>query len=132
VVVGLLIVSHSAQIAAGVRELALQVSQGRVPIGAAGGAGDGSLGTSAELIEAAARGLIAQGAEQLLVLMDLGSAVMSAEMALEAIDRPARLLNAPLVEGAVVAAVEASIGADAEHIADAAEQAAMLRKVQRD
>jgi len=132
VVVGLLIVSHSAKIADGVRDLALQVSQGRVPIGAAGGAGDGSLGTSADLIAAAAHALIDQGAEHLLVLMDLGSAVMSAEMAFEALECPVRLSNAPLVEGAIVAAVEASLGADLEHIAAAAEQAATLRKVQRD
>jgi dihydroxyacetone kinase phosphotransfer subunit len=128
--IGLLIVSHSAKIADGVRDLAEQVSQGRVPIGAAGGAGDGSLGTSADLILAAGRALVEAGADELLVLVDLGSAVMSAEMAIEQLERPCRLSNAPLVEGAIVAAVEASISADLDRVAAAAERAAELRKVQ--
>lgn len=128
--VGLLIVSHSAKIAEGVRDLVEQVSQGRVPVGAAGGASDGSLGTSADLILAAARSLVSAGADEILVLVDLGSTVMSAEMAMEQIERPYRLSNAPLVEGAVVAAVEASIGKDLAAIATAAEGASALRKIQ--
>ena len=55
---------------------------------------------------------------------------MSAEMAMEQIERPYRLSNAPLVEGAVVAAVEASIGKDLAAIATAAEGASALRKIQ--
>jgi phosphoenolpyruvate---glycerone phosphotransferase subunit DhaM len=131
-VLGLLIVSHSGKIADGVRDLAEQVSQGRVPIRAAGGASDGSLGTSADLILVGARSLVEAGADQILVLVDLGSAVMSAEMALEQIERPYRLSNAPLVEGAVIAAVEASVGSDLEGAAAAAERASELRKVQHD
>src|ERR671932_59578 len=106
---GLLIVSHSRKLAEGVRDLAEQVAQGQVPIAAVGGLEDGSLGTNAEAIRAAAERL---GGDELLVLVDLGSAVLSAEMALEGFERPFALSNAPLVEGAVLAAVEASIGAD--------------------
>ena len=124
---GLLIVSHSRKVAEGVRDLAEQVAQGQVPIAAVGGLDDGSLGTNVEAIRTAADDL---AADHLLVLVDLGSAVMSAEMALEGFSRPFVLSNAPLVEGAVLAAVEASIGADLARALAAAEAAATMRKVQ--
>ena len=69
--------------------------------------------------------------EGLLVLLDLGSAAMSAEMALETLGKPFILSNAPLVEGAVMAAVQASIGADLDQVATAALQAKDLDKLQR-
>ena len=125
--IGLLIVSHSRQLAEGVRELAEQVANGQVPIAAVGGMDDGSLGTNAEAIRAAADEL---AGDELLVFMDLGSAVLSTEMALEGFERPAVLCNAPLVEGAVLAAVEASVGADLARTVAAAEAAASMRKVQ--
>jgi phosphoenolpyruvate---glycerone phosphotransferase subunit DhaM len=128
--VGLLIVSHSQKVAEGVRELAEQVAQGRVPIAAVGGTADGSLGTNADAIRAAADRLVAQAVEGVVVLLDLGSAVMSTELALEGFDTPHRICNAPLVEGAIVAAVEASIGSDLAKTAAAAEAASQLRKVQ--
>lgn len=128
--IGLLIVSHSTKIAEGTVELAGQMTQGRVPLAAAGGLDDGSLGTSAELIRAAADRLAADGADGLLVLVDLGSAVMSAEMALEDLDLPYRISNGPLVEGALMAAVEASIGADLAQTAAVAERTKDLLKIQ--
>lgn len=124
--IGLLIVSHSRKVAEGVRDLAEQVAQGQVPIAAVGGMDDGSLGTNAEAIRAAADQLTVDG---LVVLVDLGSAVMSAEMALEGYAAPYVLCNAPLVEGAVLAAVEASIGADLARTVAAAEAASTMRKV---
>lgn len=126
--VGMLIVSHSRKIAEGVKELAEQMTQGLVPIVAAGGTSDGELGTSADLIRAGADQLA--DTEGILVLVDLGSAVLSAEMALEDLGRPYVLSNAPLVEGAVIAAVQASTGADLSQIAAAAEEVRMLQKVQ--
>jgi dihydroxyacetone kinase phosphotransfer subunit len=130
-VVGLLIISHSRKIAEGARELAEQMTQQQVPIADAGGTLDGELGTSAELIRAAADRLISDGrADALLVLVDLGSAVMSAEIALEDFGAPYRLSDGPLVEGALMAAVEASIGGDLERVAAVAEQSKALRKVQ--
>jgi dihydroxyacetone kinase phosphotransfer subunit len=126
-VLGLLIVSHSRKIAEGVRDLAAQVGAGQVPIAAVGGLDDGSLGTNAEAIRAAADQL---PGDELLVLVDLGSAVLSTEMALEGFGRPFVLSNAPLVEGAVLAAVEASVGADLARAQAAAEAAASMRKVQ--
>lgn len=125
--VGLLIVSHSRNIAEGVQELAKQMTQGQVPLAAAGGTADGELGTNAEQIRAAADQL---DAEQVLVLLDLGSAVMSAEIALEDFTRPYLLSNAPLVEGALLAAVEAMTGADLQQTAAAAEKAKDLQKIQ--
>lgn len=104
--IGLLIISHSAQIARGVKELAEQMAKGQVRIAAAGGTHEGDLGTSADLISAALAEL--RGAESVLVLVDMGSAVMSAEMALELAGVPFLISGAPLVEGALVAAVEAT------------------------
>ena len=130
--IGLLIVSHSPKIAEGAKELADQMTRQQVPIAAAGGTEDGGLGTSADLIRAAADQLATtDGIEGVLVLVDLGSAVMSAEMALEGFARPYRLSNGPLVEGTLMAAVEASIGAGLEQVAEAAERTRELLKVQR-
>jgi multiphosphoryl transfer protein len=119
-VVGLVIVSHSAALAAGVAELARGMG-GEVPIELAGGidAPEPALGTDAvrvsEAIERADKG------DGVLVLMDLGSAVLSAEMALDLLpaERSARVLltEAPLAEGAVAAAVTAKLGASLEEVA---------------
>ena len=83
--VGLVIVSHSAQLAAGVVELAGQMTQGKTPIAAAGGAIDDILGTSADKILEAIQSV--DGPDGVLVLLDLGSAILSAEMALEMLKR---------------------------------------------
>lgn len=130
--VGLVIVAHSAKLAEGVRELAAQMTQGRVPIFAAGGADDDILGTNAERIREALEAAL-PSSEQVLVLMDLGSALLSARMAIDLLpeeQRPrVRLSQAPLVEGAVVAAVEASIGKDVDEIEQSAVEAARMPKV---
>lgn len=120
--IGILIVSHSPEVAHGVQVLAGQMARGRTPIAGAGGAHDGSLGTSVDLITAAIETL--RGVEGILALVDLGSAVMSTEMALEAAGIPYLISGAPLVEGAVLAAVEASRpGADLAGVAAAAARA---------
>lgn len=131
--VGLVIVAHSRQLAEGVREVAEQMTGGLVTIRAAGGAVDGSLGTD---VEAIARAMAeADSGEGALVLMDLGSAVLSAEMAVEMLEPEAQprvlLSDAPLVEGAVVAAVEASIGRSLAAVAQAALDARTMTKVTR-
>ncbi|HEU5327984.1 MAG TPA: dihydroxyacetone kinase phosphoryl donor subunit DhaM [Thermomicrobiales bacterium] len=128
--VGLLIVSHSPKIAEGVHDLAGQVTAGSVPLAWAGGLPDGSLGTSADLIRAAAETIAPRCAGGIIVLADLGSAIMSAELALEDFPTPYRIANAPLVEGALLAAVEASVGADLARVIAAAEGARDLPKVQ--
>ncbi|MEI7643108.1 MAG: dihydroxyacetone kinase phosphoryl donor subunit DhaM [Chloroflexales bacterium] len=104
--IGLLIISHSAHIAHGVKELIDQMAQGRLPIAAAGGTLEGDLGTSTDLISQALASLT--DADEVLVLVDMGSAIMSAEIALEMSGVPFLISAAPLVEGALVAAVEAT------------------------
>jgi dihydroxyacetone kinase phosphotransfer subunit len=127
--VNLLIVSHSAQLAAGVQEFASQVAGDEVKIAAAGGAADGSLGTSVERIQAGLQAVASP--DGVLILVDLGSAVISVETVLELFsDGPTLISNAPLVEGAYLAALEATVeGATLEQVAAAALQARELIKV---
>jgi len=127
--VSLLIVSHSAQLAAGVREFAEQVAGGKVQIADAGGAADGSLGTSVDHIQERLRQVASP--DGTLVLVDLGSAVLGVEMAIEALGAGrVQISDAPLVEGAYLAAIEASAeGATLEQVAEAALQARELIKV---
>jgi phosphoenolpyruvate-protein phosphotransferase/dihydroxyacetone kinase phosphotransfer subunit len=112
-VVGIVIVSHSSALAAGVRELAAEMAGPDVRIELAGGlAEEGALGTDAvRVMEAIGR---ADSGDGVLVLMDLGSAVLSAETALDFLEPEQResvlLCEAPLVEGAVAAAVAAKLG----------------------
>jgi phosphoenolpyruvate-protein phosphotransferase/dihydroxyacetone kinase phosphotransfer subunit len=130
--VGLVIVTHSAQLAAGVVELAGQMTQGKTPIAAAGGAIDDVLGTSADKILAAIQSV--DGPDGVLVLLDLGSAILSAEMALEMLSdeqrERIRLSYAPLVEGAVAAALEASLGRTLAQVQQAAEKTANVDQLQ--
>lgn len=127
--VSLVIVSHSARLAEGVAELAGQMAHGKVAIAAAGGSIDGSLGTSMDKV-IAALGQV-DGPDGTLVLLDLGSAAMVTEMAIEAFVAQYRIMisPAPLVEGAVIAAVEASIGNSLTEVAEAAEAAHTLPKL---
>ena len=119
--VGIVIVSHSARLADGVVELAREMAGPDVAIVAAGGLDlpDRPLGTDAALIERAIDEAWAD--DGVLVLMDLGSAVMSAEMAAEMLpdERRSRVLlcEAPLVEGAVAAAVAARLGDPLDQVA---------------
>lgn len=128
--VSLLIVSHSALLAAGVKEFIDQATAERVLVATAGGNIDGSLGTNADLI--------AQQLEEInstdgtLVLVDFGSAVMSVELAIEMHGFTRVLVSdAPLVEGAYLAALEAAAGSSLEQAAAAALQARELIKVHR-
>lgn len=109
--VGLVIVSHSAKLAEGVVELAAQMAPG-VPLLAAGGLPDGGIGTDFAAVESAVND--ADRGAGVVVLFDLGSARMTADMVVESLDDPSRAVvaEAPLVEGAVAAAVAAAGGAD--------------------
>ncbi len=128
--VGLVLVSHSALLVAGLKALVEQLAPTGVVVEVAGGAGD-SLGTDAAAVAEAIRR--AQRGDGVAVLMDLGSAVLSAETALELLgdEGPGRvvLCDAPLVEGAVAAGVEASLGSSLEEVRRAAERARDLRKL---
>ncbi|MFM9371942.1 PTS-dependent dihydroxyacetone kinase phosphotransferase subunit DhaM [Streptomyces sp. Da 82-17] len=129
--VGIVLVSHSAAVAASVAELAtgLAGGSGAAPVAPAGGTEDGELGTSAELIADAARS-VDRGAGVAL-LVDLGSAVLTVKALLaEEGELPdgARLVDAPFVEGAVAAVVTASAGADLDAVETAAREAYGYRK----
>jgi phosphoenolpyruvate-protein phosphotransferase/dihydroxyacetone kinase phosphotransfer subunit len=130
--VGIVVVAHSRELAEGVCAVARQMAGDRpVVIAAAGGLEEGGLGTSFEAIQRAVDA--AGSAEGVLVLMDLGSAVMTAQMVLEMLspERRARvrLSDAPLVEGAIAAAVAASLGDDLDQVERAAEAALEMPKI---
>jgi dihydroxyacetone kinase phosphotransfer subunit len=128
--VGIVVVSHSRRLAEGVVELARQMAGDDVAIEAVGGAADGSLGTDADGI-AAAIGRADRGAG-VLILADLGSAILASQTAIELLDLPAdgriRISSAPLVEGAVIGSVQASIGQDLDEVAAAAEATRTMDK----
>ncbi|MCX5264013.1 PTS fructose transporter subunit IIA [Streptomyces sp. NBC_00199] len=130
--VGVVLVSHSAEVAAAVAELARGLTGGgaAVPVAAAGGTEGGGLGTSAELICAAAAS-VDRGAG-VAVLADLGSAVLTVKALLAEGDElpdTARLVDAPFVEGAVAAVVTAAAGGDLDAVEAAAADAYTYRKV---
>lgn len=135
--IGLVIVSHSHKLAQGVQELARQMAGGEVPIALAGGLMDGNAGDrpalGTDVMRIAAAIAEAWQPDGVLILMDIGSAVMSAEMALEMLPDEQRqkcqLSNAPLVEGAIVAALHASFGESLEAVNAAAEGALSVRKL---
>ena len=118
--VGLVIVAHSARLAEGVVEVAAQMAP-EVVMRAAGGTDAGGIGTSYDRIARAVAELHNAG-HPVAVLTDLGSATMTAAAVLEAFDSAGvRLVDAPLVEGAVAAAVAAQIGRSLDEVAVAAE-----------
>jgi PTS hybrid protein len=118
--VRLVVVSHSEKIADGAVQLAAQMAPDVVMI-AAGGTSDGRIGTSLEKVMSALDQ--AAGGDGVVVLTDLGSAVMTAESAQELAEDPSSVLlaDAPLVEGLVAAAVAAQGGADLIAVKRAAE-----------
>ena len=106
--VGIVLVSHSQKAAEGAAELAKMMAPA-APVAAAGGMEDGSLGTSFEKICAAVESVYSE--DGVVVIMDMGSAVMTAEMVVEALDdKRVVLLDCPFLEGAVIAAVEEECG----------------------
>src|SRR5690242_16127630 len=121
--VGLVVVSHSRKIAEGAVELAAQMATD-VKFYAVGGTDDGRIGTDLEkTIAAFEAGLGEASGDGVVVLTDLGSAVMTAESAAEFCSEPEKVLlaDAPLVEGLVAAAVATQGGASAAAVKAAAE-----------
>jgi dihydroxyacetone kinase phosphotransfer subunit len=118
--VSIVIVSHSAKLAEGVLELAEQMVQGQVRLAAAGGIDDpeNPIGTDAMKVYEAIKTIYDE--DGVVVMMDLGSALLSAEMALEFLTPEYQanvyLCEAPLVEGTMAAAVQASVGSDVQQV----------------
>ena len=125
--VGIVIVSHSQKIAEGTVELAKQMAVD-VPMTAAGGLEDGSIGTDFQKIYSAVEAV--QSDDGVAVLFDLGSAIMTTEMVLESFEGVTiKMADAPLVEGAIAAAVTASMGMDLDTVLDAAKDAYSMNKL---
>ncbi|TLQ47599.1 PTS-dependent dihydroxyacetone kinase phosphotransferase subunit DhaM [Streptomyces marianii] len=130
--VGIVLVSHSAQVAESVADLARRLAGAgdAVPVAAAGGVADGGLGTSPELTARAAH-QVDRGAG-VAVLVDIGSAVLTVKALLaegDELPEGTRLVDAPFVEGAVAAVVTAAAGADLDAVEAAAVEAYDYRKV---
>jgi len=128
--VGIVLVSHSAALAAGTAELADQVSGGAVAIVPAGGTNDGRLGTSIDKVRDAL-GMADSGAG-VVILPDLGSSVLTVRALLadgEELPEPVAIADAPFVEGAVAATIAAAVGGDVKAVTAAAEEARHARKL---
>ena len=119
--VGIVVVSHSSELAEGLAALAAQMAGPDVRIEPAGGLPDGGLGTDEDRVRAAIKAAD-QGAG-VVVLGDLGSAILTVRHVLERHNGngSVRLVDAPIVEGAVAAAVTASANMPLEDVAQSAE-----------
>ena len=133
----LVLVSHSRQLAEGLAELTQQMAPSELTIAAAGGVTDATgityLGTDALAIFAAIQ--MNPHADGILIFVDLGSAVLSAETAVDmlppALQARCLISNAPLVEGAIIAAIEAGLDRSLEEINASAEAVSRVTKVLR-
>jgi dihydroxyacetone kinase phosphotransfer subunit len=128
--VNIILVSHVKEIAEGAKKLAEQMKQGKVEIIAVGGTADGDIGTDPDAIESAVKEINKE--DGIIILADLGSAIMSVNMVLDWLDDEVRekivLADAPFVEGAVVAAVEAGMGNKIDEILESIESVDMIKK----
>jgi PTS hybrid protein len=121
-VVGIVVVSHSADLAEGLAALASQMAGPDVRIEPAGGLPDGSLGTDEDRVRAAIRA--ADQGSGVVILGDLGSAILTVRHVLERQGNGhVRLADAPIVEGAVAAAVTASANMPLDDVVRSAEEA---------
>lgn len=122
--VGIVIVSHSPKVAEGAAEMVRQMVGDSVRLAHAGGDPDGRLGTDVAKIRAAIDAAWSEAG--VAILVDLGGAETNTEMAVEMLEPERRervvVLNAPIVEGAVIAAAEASGGSSLEAVRRAAEE----------
>ena len=125
--VGLVIISHSRDLAVSLVSLVRQMAGNEVPIGVAAGVGNKNTEFGTDAVEIADTIRTVDEGDGVIVLMDLGSAVLSAETAIDLLPEELRrrvvLCPAPLVEGAIIAGVQASIGDDLDSVCRQASQA---------
>lgn len=130
--IGIVLVSHSHALSQGLAQMAMQVSYNLVKVVAAGGVDDHIIGTNAERIYQAIQTVYSP--DGVLVLLDLGSALLSTQMAIEMCppeqQSHIKLSSAPLVEGAIMATIEASLGHSLEDVNAAAEAARNMEKIE--
>ncbi|PWV97136.1 dihydroxyacetone kinase DhaM subunit [Hoeflea marina] len=126
--VGIVIVSHSPLVAEGAAQMVRQMVGDEVPLAWCGGDPSGGLGTSVEAITNAIESVWSEAG--VAVLVDLGGAETNSEMAIEFIGEPRAsrivICNAPIVEGAIMAATEASGGAALSSVVATAEELSPL------
>ncbi len=128
--VSILIVSHSKEIALGAKKLAEQMNQGGVEILAVGGTKDGEIGTDPDAIYSSLKKINKD--DGVIILADLGSAVMNINMIIDSFDKDTKkkiiLADAPIVEGAVFATVEAGVGKNLYDILSSIESPDVIKK----
>ena len=129
--IGVVLVSHSEYIASGLKELVDEMNDGTVPVLAAGGADEGRIGTSAIKIQEAIESI--DDCDHILIYCDLGSSIMSAETALELVDEElaekCRLVDCPIVEGALAGVIMACGTGDVDETVKASEDARNVNKL---
>jgi dihydroxyacetone kinase phosphotransfer subunit len=129
--VGIVLVSHSHLQAIGLQEMAAQMSRGLVSIVAAGGVDEQTMGTNAERIYQAIQDVYTS--DGVLILFDLGSALLSTQLAIDMFPSDQqvhiKLSGAPMVEGTIAAAVEASLGHNLGEVNAAAEATKDMQKI---
>lgn len=129
--VGVVIVSHSKKIAEGIKELAEQMADRQLRIIAAGGMEEGEIGTDAIKISKAI--LKANTGDGVVVLVDLGSGILSTQTAIELLEEElihlVRIADAPIVEGAIIAVIQASLGGSLDEVVKAAEETRSMQKL---
>ena len=124
--VGIVIVSHSEKLAESIVDLTKMMADG-ASIAAAGGLEDGTFGTSYDRIKTAIDSVYSE--DGVIILMDMGSAVMTTEMVLEEYDsEKARMVDAPIVESAVAVSVSAMCGSDLATILEEIEDTKLTPK----
>ncbi|WP_043931354.1 dihydroxyacetone kinase phosphoryl donor subunit DhaM [Bacillus sp. EB01] len=128
--VGIVLISHSADLVKGLYKLLAEIQQ-NVSIATAGGTSDEEIGTDVFKIKGAIESVYSD--KGVAIVFDLGSALINAEMAVEMmIDYPAiKIADAPLVEGAYAAVIQAGLGSPLDDVVAAAEGARGLQKVDR-
>jgi dihydroxyacetone kinase phosphotransfer subunit len=128
--VGLVLISHSPQISKGVFDLVKQAMP-EVNVADAGGTDNGEIGTSALKIKEAIESV--HSGDGVAVFFDFGSAVMNAEMAIELLeeDIEVELVDAPLVEGAYAAVMQAGFGKSLKEVAEEAVKTRQAEKIVR-
>jgi len=130
--IGILVVCHSLKAADGIVEIASQMAGDKVRVVGVGGNEEGSLGTSTANIYEALNKLLME-CDGVVVIPDLGSAVLSTKAALDFLSEDQKskvvIADAPVLEGTVLASVEASTGSPVEKVVQVAESAHLLKKL---
>lgn len=129
--IGVLLVSHSENLATGLRDLVNEMNDGSVPVVAAGGTDDGRIGTSAMKISDGVESMA--DCDNILIYCDLGSSIMSAEAAMDFMDEDlaakCKLVDCPIVEGALAGVVTACGTGDVALTVQASEDARLTNKL---